>query len=209
MNLRFKVLSVFMSVCIVSLLSCSSDKEQASSELIQTAKHLVEQGDFNSANSILNTVEKMSPKMNEVLELRKTIEQKEMEKVAVRENPLYLSFVEDGIRVEVNGVAKTRKPPVPLSGWQLSEGETWIILNTVLKEQANKNHQTNWRGYFRLISKSGDALSPSIGLTSPTDTPDYVHGNERKEMKILFRAKESDAPWKLRFANGGEKELVF
>lgn len=94
---------------------------------------------------------------------------------------------------------------------QLSEGETWIVLNTVLMEQANRYRQTNWRGYFRLVTKTGDALSPSIPLiiSSQNGTPDFVQGNERKEMKILFRTRENEAPWKLRFSNGAENNLSF
>jgi len=133
-----------------------------------------------------------------------------MEGPSVKADPLAYSFVEDGIRVELNGVVKTRNID-SRAGMQLSEGETWIILNTVLKDQANRYHQTNWRGYFRLVTKTGDALSPSIPLiiSSQNGTPDFVQGNERKEMKLLFRTRESDAPWKLRSSNGAEDNLSF
>ena len=133
-----------------------------------------------------------------------------MEKTSAKSDPLAYSFVEDGIRVELNGIVKTRNID-NRTGMQLSEGETWIVLNTVLKDQANRYHQTNWRGYFRLVTKTGDALSPSIPLiiSSQNGTPDFVQGDERKEMKILFRTRENDAPWKLRFSNGAENTLSF
>jgi len=258
MKMRHEILSTIIFLFVFSISSCSPNNKQAASELIQTARNLVEKGDVNGAKSVLNddlflclpivclsragdgskevystcfqvglapwlllsrlgwspalqsTVDKMVPNMNEVVELRKVIEQKEMEKAAVKENPISYSFIEDGIQVEVNGVVKTRNTDAR-TGVQLSEGETWIILSTVLKDQSNKHHQTNWRGYFRLVTKTGEALSPSIPLiiTSQNGTPDFVQGNERKEMKILFRVRESDGPWKLRFSNGVEYELVF
>jgi len=208
MRLVSKVL--FTIICILVISSCSLNKKQAASELIQTAKSLVEKGDLTSATSVLNAVDKISPNMNEVSDARRIIEQKEMEKRSIKENPLRYSFLENGIQIEVDGIVKTRNTDKGI-GIQLSEGETWIILNTVLKDQANKYHQTNWRGYFRLVTKTGDALSPSIPLiiSSQNGTPDFIQGNERKELRILFRAKESDAPWRLRFSNGVENELVF
>lgn len=200
----------FSCVVILSISSCSLEKKQASSELIQTARDLAVKGDLTSARSILGAVEKMSPKMGEVLELQKLIGEKETEKASVKADPLTYSFMHDGIRVELNGVVKTRNID-PKAGMQLREGETWIILNIVLKDEANKHHQTNWRGYFRLVTETGDALSPAIPLliSSQNGTPDFIHGNERKEMKLLFRTRENEGPWKLRFLNGKENNLFF
>ena len=178
MNLRMGVVSTVSFVFILSISSCSTDKQEASSELIQTARSLIEKGDLDGATSVLNTVEKMSPKLTEVLELRKTIDHKKLEKTSVKTDPLTYSFVEDGIRVDLNGVVKTRNPD-GRGGTQLSEGETWIVLNAVLKDEANRYHQTNWRGYFRLVTKTGEPLSPSIPhlISSQNGTPDFIQGN--------------------------------
>ena len=210
MNVQTGVVSTVSCVFILLISSCSTEKQQVSSELIQTARALVAKGDLAGASSVLSTVEKMSPNMSEVLELRKLVSNKEIEKTSVKEDPLAYSFMQGGIRVELNGVVKTRNID-SRTGTQLSEGETWIILNTVLKDEANRYHQTNWRGYFRLVTKTGDALSPSIPLiiSSQNGTPDFIQGNERKEMKLLFRTRENEGPWKLRFSNGKENNLFF